>query len=112
MEVLKRLEAGKRQVDVGRPLSLATSSITTMTQNSEKIKTHSKCATAITATKLTRSRSNLLERLLSIWIEEQNQRHIPMTQLIIMEKARSIFSCVQEQRRIKNRDIWSQSWKS
>jgi hypothetical protein len=67
--------------------------------NSEKIKM-SKCATAITASKLTCSRSNLLEkmeRLIRIWIEEQNQCHIPMTQLIIMEKARSIFSYVQEQ---------------
>jgi siderophore synthetase component len=63
MEVLKRLEAGEHQVDVGRSLSLATSSIRTIIQNSEKIKTSSKCVTAITATKLTRSRSNLLEKM-------------------------------------------------
>jgi hypothetical protein len=56
--------------------------------------------TAITATKLACSRSNVLdkmERLLSIWIEEQNQRHILMSKLIIIEKARSVSSYLQEQ---------------
>jgi hypothetical protein len=38
MEVIKRLEAGERHLYVGRPLSLATSSIRTIIQNSEKIK--------------------------------------------------------------------------
>lgn len=38
-----------------------------------------------------------MEKRLSIWIEDQAQRHIPLSQMIIMEKAKSIFLHIQQE---------------
>ncbi|XP_051885228.1 tigger transposable element-derived protein 1-like [Pristis pectinata] len=100
MQVLRRLEAGERQVDVGRDFNLATSTIRTILRNAEKIKASRKTTTSFSATKLTRSRSSLLEKMekeLCIWVEDQLHRRISLSQLMIMEKARSIFTHLQEQ---------------
>lgn len=60
MQVLRRVEAGECQVDVGNSLNLVTSTIKAILKNKEKIKASSKTTTPLTATKLTRSRSILL----------------------------------------------------
>ena len=47
----------------------------------------------LTVTKVTCSRSSTMEqmeRLLSVWIEEQNEQNIPLSQLVIMEKDKSL----------------------
>jgi hypothetical protein len=75
MQVLWRLESGERKVDIGRALGIVTSTIRTILKNAEKIKTSAKFTTALIATKLTHSRSNLLEKmecLLSIWVEDHS----------------------------------------
>ena len=100
MQVLKRLEAGERQSDIGRSLGLVTSTLRTIMKNADKIKITAQCTTSVTATRVTRTRSSLLENMesqLSIWVEDQNQRHMPLSQLIIMEKARSLFTTIQQQ---------------
>jgi hypothetical protein len=75
-------------------------------QNSEKIQTLNKCATAITATKLTRSRNNLLEkmeRLLSIRTDDPVNHH--------GESKKHIFLYSRTEQRIKNRDFGaSRGW--
>jgi hypothetical protein len=66
--VLEQLEVGKYQVDVGRAIGLAASGIGMIIQKSE-IRTSAKHTTVLTATELTHSRNNLLDkmkRLLSI----------------------------------------------
>jgi hypothetical protein len=100
MQVLWWLESGERQVDIGGTLVLATSNIRTILKNSKKLKTSAKSTTAFIATKLTHSRSNMLEKieqLLSVRVEDQTQRHMPVSQLLIMEKAKRIFNHLQEQ---------------
>jgi hypothetical protein len=104
MQVLWRLESGEHQVDISRALGLATSTTRAILKNAEKIKTSAKSTTALIASKLTHSRSNLLEkmeRLLSIWVEDQTQCHMPVSQLLIMEKAKSIFNHLQEPKHLE-----------
>ncbi|XP_066489716.1 tigger transposable element-derived protein 1-like [Tiliqua scincoides] len=99
MQVLQCIEAGERQVDVGRRLGLGTSTIRTILKNGEKIKRSAKSTTPQSATKTSRSRNILLEKMekrLSIWIEDQTQHCVPLSQLTIQEKARSIFAYLQE----------------
>lgn len=99
MQVIQCIEAGERQVDVGRRLGLGTSTIRTILKNGEKIKRSAKLTTPQSATKTSRSRNILLEKMekrLSVWIEDQVQHCVPLTQVTIQEKARNIFTYLQE----------------
>lgn len=101
MQVLRRLENGERQVDIGSALNLSTSTIRTILKNKEKIKLSATTTTTSSATKITRSRSNIFEEMekrLCIWIDNEIERNMPLSQLIIMHKALSIFNHIQSQR--------------
>uniref|UniRef100_UPI00358EA44C tigger transposable element-derived protein 1-like n=1 Tax=Myxine glutinosa TaxID=7769 RepID=UPI00358EA44C len=101
LQVIRRLEAGDCQVDVGASLNLAASTIRTIMKNADKIKASAPTTSKLPSTKVTRSRSHLLEKMenrLNIWVDDRTQRNMPMSQLIIMEKARHIFNHIQEEK--------------
>lgn len=60
MQVIRRVEVGERQVDIGRSLGFTTSSIRTTIKNADKIRASAQSTTSLPATK-TCSKSNLLE---------------------------------------------------
>ncbi|XP_004386991.1 tigger transposable element-derived protein 1-like [Trichechus manatus latirostris] len=94
LEVLRRFEAGEKLSRIAKALGLSTSTVATIRDNKDKIRASSQAATPQAATKLTRSRSLVMEnmeRLLSVWIEDQNQRNVPINVVLIQEKARSLF---------------------
>nr|XP_020827544.1 tigger transposable element-derived protein 1-like isoform X2 [Phascolarctos cinereus]XP_020827545.1 tigger transposable element-derived protein 1-like isoform X2 [Phascolarctos cinereus]XP_020827546.1 tigger transposable element-derived protein 1-like isoform X2 [Phascolarctos cinereus]XP_020827547.1 tigger transposable element-derived protein 1-like isoform X2 [Phascolarctos cinereus] len=94
LEVLRRFAAGEKLSRIAKALGLSTSTVATIRDNKEKIRASSQAATPQVATKLTRSRSLVMEnmeRLLSIWIEDQNQRGVPINVSTIQEKAKSLF---------------------
>jgi hypothetical protein len=101
---------GKHQVDVGHAVGLATSGIRMMIQKSEKIRISAKSTAVLTAAELTHSRNNLLDkmkRLLSIWIEKHNQHHIPLCQLIILQRTeKNLFLNSGAEESINNQHIW------
>lgn len=100
LQVLRRLEAGERQVDIGASLNLATSTIRTIIKNADKIISSATTTSNLAATKVTRSRNHILEKMeksLCIWIYDQTQRNVPLSQLIIMDKARTLFADIKEQ---------------
>ena len=85
MQMLRRLDAGERQSDIGTALNLSTSTIRTTTS----------------ATKITRSRNNVIEEMekrLFIWIDDEVERNMPLSEAIIMEKARTIFNHIQNEK--------------
>ena len=63
MQVIRLVEASECQVDVGRSLGLNTSTIRTIVKNADKIRTSAQSTTSLTATKTTRSRSILPEKM-------------------------------------------------
>jgi len=88
LEMLWRFEAGEKLSRIGKVLGLSTSTVAAICDNKEKIQASSQAATRVT-----RSRSLVvenMERLLSVWIEDQNQRNVPISVILIQEKPRSL----------------------
>ena len=116
MQVLRRLDAGERQSDIGTALNLSTSTIRTILKNKGKIVSSATTTTTTSATKITRSRNNAIEEMekrLSVWIDDEVERNMPLSQAIIMEKARTIFNHIQNEkgdaRKIEN-FVASRGW--
>lgn len=100
LKVIRKIENGKRQVDVCRELNLPGSTVRTIMQNAEKIKRSVQSTTPLSATKTSRTRNTMIEKmekLLTYWIEDQNNRDMPLSQAVIMEKARGLFEELEKQ---------------
>ncbi|CAH2316589.1 tigger transposable element-derived 1-like [Pelobates cultripes] len=100
IQALDRLDKGERQVDIGADLHLPTSTIRTILKNKDKIHTSATTSTASSAKKITRSRSYALEEMekrLSIWIDDELDRNMPLSQATLMEKPKSIYAHIQSQ---------------
>ncbi|XP_072375365.1 putative CENPB DNA-binding domain-containing protein 1 [Diabrotica undecimpunctata] len=103
LEVLRRIEAGEKSFEICKTMGLAKSTIQTIRDKKEHIKAHLQSAALLNISRLTRQRNWIMEKmekLLIIWIEDNNKRRVPMSQMIIQEKARkSIFE------NLKNEDL-------
>ncbi|CAK9816146.1 Tigger transposable element-derived protein 1 [Anthophora plagiata] len=114
MPVIRRLDSGERQSQISAVLNLATSTIRKILKNKEKILSSATATTSSSATRITRSRNNIIEgmeRRLSIWIDDEIERNMPLSQSIIMEKARRIFNYIQvEASDISETFVTSRGW--
>ncbi|XP_064436879.1 tigger transposable element-derived protein 1-like [Mirounga angustirostris] len=100
LEVLRRFEEGEKLTQIARALGLATSTVASIRVNKDKIRANSQAATPVSATQLTRCRGVVMghmERLLSLWIEEQKRQNLPISTLLIQEKARRLFVQLQHE---------------
>ena len=98
MQVLRRLDAGERQTQIGTDLNLSTSTIRTILKNKEKIVSSATTTTTTSSSRVSRSRNYTIEEMekrLSIWIDDEIERNMPLSQAIIMEKAKIIFRHIQ-----------------
>lgn len=94
LEVLRRIEAGEKIVEICKAMGLAKSTIQTIRDKKEDIKRYLQSAAPLNVSRLTRQRNWIMEKmekLLIIWIEDKNKRRMPMSQMTIQEKALSIF---------------------
>ncbi|XP_072000149.1 putative CENPB DNA-binding domain-containing protein 1 isoform X2 [Engystomops pustulosus] len=95
VEIIKRSERGETPSSIGRALGYSRSTIGTILKDKGRIMEHVKGHTPMNATIITKHRSGLIiemERLLIIWIEDQNHRNIPISPSLVQEKARSLFN--------------------
>ncbi|GFY16140.1 hypothetical protein TNCV_3531431 [Trichonephila clavipes] len=93
MQVIRRLETGERQSQIGAALNLATSIIRTILKNKEKILSSVTATTTSSATRITRSRNNSIEEMekrLSIWIDDEIKRKMPLSQFTFLIKWQKI----------------------
>ncbi|XP_036088449.1 tigger transposable element-derived protein 1 isoform X3 [Rousettus aegyptiacus] len=100
LEVLRRFEEGEKLTQIARALGLATSTVASIRVNKDKIRANSQAATPVSARQLTRCRGVVMghmERLLSLWIEEQKRRNLPVSTLLIQDKARCLFAQLQHE---------------
>nr|XP_045377768.1 tigger transposable element-derived protein 1-like [Camelus bactrianus] len=100
LEVLRRFEEGEKLTQIARALGLATSTVASIRVNKDKIRANSQAAAPVSATQLTRCRGVLMghmERLLSLWIEEQKRQNLPVSTLLIQDKARRLFAQLQHE---------------
>ncbi|XP_050503374.1 putative CENPB DNA-binding domain-containing protein 1 [Diabrotica virgifera virgifera] len=94
LEVLRRIEAGEKIVEIYKAMGLPKSTIQTIRDQKEYIKTYLQSGVPLDVSRLTRQRNWIMEKmeeLLIIWIEDNNTRRIPMSPMTIQEKALRIF---------------------
>ncbi|KAK3873871.1 hypothetical protein Pcinc_021162 [Petrolisthes cinctipes] len=99
LDIIKRNESGQGPSEIGRTLGLSASTVGTILKNAPRLKEVGESVTPTTATKLSRSRDCVMEnmeRLLSTWIEDCNQRNMPLCLKLIQEKALSLWKDLQE----------------
>ncbi|XP_029781020.1 tigger transposable element-derived protein 1-like isoform X2 [Suricata suricatta] len=100
LEVLRRFEEGEKLTQIARTLGLAISTVASIRVNKDKIRANSQAATPVSAMQLTRCRGVVMghmERLLSLWIEEQKRQKLPISTLLIQDKARRLFVQLQRE---------------
>lgn len=93
LQALWRFEAGEKVSRIGNALGLSTSTLATI-RDKAKIWASSQAATLQAATKLRRSHSLMIEntgQLLSVWMEDQSQRNVQVSVVLIQEKVHGPF---------------------
>ena len=100
LKIIEKIESGEKFTAVGRYFKLPESTVRSIVKQTDKIKKTSESVTPITATKTSRTRCFLMtemENLLSNWIEDLNQNHMPVSTQIIMNKSLSLFDHLKSQ---------------
>ncbi|KAL3890542.1 hypothetical protein ACJMK2_002824 [Sinanodonta woodiana] len=93
MKIIDDYEAGKKVNSIAHDLELAHSTVSTILKNKDRVKETAKESTGFKV-KIIRQRRGLIpemEKLLAIWFNDQMQKGMPMSLLIIENKARGIF---------------------
>ena len=101
VDIIKRSEKGETATNIGNLLGLSRSTVATIIKDKERIMDHVKGSAPMHSTVITKQRSGLLiemEKLLILWLEDQNQRRIPISLMVIQEKARLLYQTLKEQR--------------
>ncbi|XP_045123812.1 tigger transposable element-derived protein 1-like [Portunus trituberculatus] len=99
--IIKRSQKGETPTNIGRLLGLSRSTVATIIKDKEHIMEHVKGSAPMKVTVITKQRSGLIiemERLLVLWLEEQNERRIPVSLLVIQEKAKRLFEALKEEK--------------
>ncbi|GFW68551.1 hypothetical protein TNCV_3300931 [Trichonephila clavipes] len=89
MQAIRRLDTGERQSQIGAALNLATPPIRTILKNKVKVLSSVTATTTRSATRITRSRNNTIEEMekrLSIWIDDEIERKMPLSQSTFLIK--------------------------
>ncbi|GFX30528.1 hypothetical protein TNCV_3461791 [Trichonephila clavipes] len=93
MQVIRRLETGERQYHIGAALNLANSTVWTILTNKENVLPSATVTTTSSATTITRSRNITtyeMDSRLSIWIDDEIKRNLPLSQSTFLIKRQKI----------------------
>ena len=100
LDVIKCHEDGASFAKIARDYKINESSVRAIIKKKQQYKDHGIATASYMSKTVAKNRDkNMLnmERLLLMWIEDCNKKRIPLSQLIIQEKARSLFSAVAAQ---------------
>lgn len=95
LKVINLYKTGSKATEIARTMNLHRTTIQTILKNANKICDSCKAGTVESLTRITTVRSltmGKMENLLSIWIEDLNNKNIPVSTKIIQEKALSLFN--------------------
>ncbi|XP_064092997.1 tigger transposable element-derived protein 1-like isoform X2 [Macrobrachium nipponense] len=96
LDIIKRSEKGETNTEIGRSLGLSRTTVLSIVKDKQRILEHVKIV-GPNETVITKQRTaNLveMETLLVTWLEDQNQRHVPVSLSMIQEKARELHKVV------------------
>ena len=94
VKIIERVERGEKMTDVARSFNLNRSTIGTIIKNKDKILEHVKSAVSMMSTIISKRRGKAMEemeKLLSMWLQDQHQRRAPLNIMLIQEKAKSLY---------------------
>ncbi|XP_064087452.1 tigger transposable element-derived protein 1-like [Macrobrachium nipponense] len=98
LEVLMRLEKGESHRNIARAVGIPCSTVSGILENKKRILEKVKRASPMTAAIAMKQCIFEVERLLLIWLEDQNQRRIPVSLGAIEEKARRLHQALKSER--------------
>ncbi|XP_057576726.1 putative CENPB DNA-binding domain-containing protein 1 [Hippopotamus amphibius kiboko] len=90
VKIIGRVEQGEKLVDVTRSYKMNCSTISTILMNKDKIMEHSLHAVPRMLTIISKRCGKVMEeteRLLSVWMHDQPQCWVPLSLMLIQEKA-------------------------
>lgn len=95
LDILQRFAAGEKLSAISKTLGLATSTVATIRDSRDRIMASAQVATPLSARTLYFHRSEVMlnmERLLSVWIQDQGQLDVPLNMIAIQSKAKSLYN--------------------
>jgi len=99
MKMITKYENGQSLSAISRELGLSVSTVNTIVKDADRIKEHVRGSAPIKSTVITKQRSRAIyetEKLLTIWIKDQIQKHVPLTMVLIKAKARRLYGDIKQ----------------
>lgn len=99
LEILRRTDAGERQIDIGKDLKLAGSTIRTIIKNRDKI-LNGPTKVRLTKRLFNKRLSNTvveMENMLTFWLEKRLRKNMPVTVVTLLQKSLEIYGELQMQ---------------
>ncbi|XP_028929217.1 zinc finger protein 496-like [Ornithorhynchus anatinus] len=94
MEIIKRAETGETPTQIGRALDIPRTTIITILKDKVRIQEYVRGSAPMQSTVITKQRVGLIaqvEKLLVVWLEDQNRGRTPVSLGAIRDKARSLY---------------------
>ncbi|KAK1327403.1 hypothetical protein QTO34_014194 [Cnephaeus nilssonii] len=100
-DLIRCSEKGETLTNIDRLLGQSPTTVSTIIDHQKRILEHVKGSAPMKSTVITEQRSGLIiemERLLVLWLEEQYQRRIPVSLMLIQEKAERLFEALKKEK--------------
>nr|XP_023694244.1 tigger transposable element-derived protein 1-like [Paramormyrops kingsleyae] len=94
IKIIRKYEAGQCLSAIAREFGLANSTVNTIVKDAARIKQHVKGTACLKSTIITKRREGAIsemEKLLTLWMEDQIQKRVPLSVMTVQAKARSLF---------------------
>ncbi|XP_068393656.1 putative CENPB DNA-binding domain-containing protein 1 [Eschrichtius robustus] len=94
VKITEKVERGEKMVDVTHSYNVNRSTIGTILKNKHKIMEHLKSAVPMMSTIILKKRGKVMEemeKLLSVWRQDQYHRQVLLSLMLIQEKVKSLY---------------------
>ncbi|MEE6461462.1 hypothetical protein FKM82_001295 [Ascaphus truei] len=97
--IIKRSEKGETNTEIGRSLDIPRTTIVTIIKDKARILEQIKGSAPMQGTTIRQRAGHIaeVEKLLIIWLEDQSQRHVPISLALIQAKALSLYEDIKQQ---------------
>ena len=94
VKIIERVEQGEKMVDIARLYNMNHSTNGMILKNKDKIMEHVKSVVPMMSTIISKKHGKVMEemeKLLSVWMQDQHQHQVPLSLMLIQEKAKSLY---------------------
>ncbi|KAK1327297.1 hypothetical protein QTO34_014986 [Cnephaeus nilssonii] len=100
-DIIRRSEKGETPKNIDRLLGQSPTTVSTIIKDQKRVLEHVKGSAPMKSTVVTEQQSGLIiemERLLVLWLDEQQRRRIPVSLMLIQEKAKRLFEALKKEK--------------